>query len=70
MKIIEKKFDAETGVETIIERDALEAEILDFENNQARIAANEKAESELQAKRKSLLEKLGLSEEEAKILFQ
>lgn len=69
MKIIEKEFNVQTGEETIIERDATSAEIAEIEKVQL-VAAIKAAELvEKQAARLAILEKLGISEDEAKLLL-
>jgi len=69
MKIIEKDFNVQTGEETITERDetAVEKkERLDFEKQ---IAA-EKAEAEAKAiARQTILDRLGITADEAKLLL-
>lgn len=69
MKIIEKIVDVSTGKETIIERDMTEQEIAEY---QAAIASAEAraAESAIKAEqRQALLTKLGITEDEAKLLL-
>lgn len=69
MKIIEKEFNAITGQETITERDETPIETkerLDFEKE---IAERDEAEKENWAKKATLLSKLGITEEEAKLLL-
>jgi hypothetical protein len=69
MKITEKTFDITTGEETITERDETAAETkerLDF----VKELAAEKAENELKATaRKAILDRLGLTAEEAALLL-
>ena len=69
MKKIEKIFNAETGDETIVERDETPTEKLEREQDE--IAAAERlAEAEKRAIAKSeLLAKLGITAEEAKLLL-
>lgn len=69
MKIIEKIFDVRTGEETVIERDETPEEIaerekleIDFANKLSEQAAKAQA-------RQALLDKLGITEEEAKLLL-
>jgi hypothetical protein len=69
MKIIEKDFNVQTGEETIIERDATAAEIAAFEKAQAEAAELAAKQAEAAAARQALLEKLGITEEEAKLLL-
>jgi hypothetical protein len=69
MKIIEKDFNVTTGEETITERDLTPQEIkerLDFE---AKIAT-EQAEAEAkEAARQAVLDRLGLTADEAALLL-
>ena len=69
MKIIEKEVNAITGEETIIERDETAAETkarLDY----AKEVAQKRAESETKAtEREAILNRLGLTTEEAAILL-
>lgn len=69
MKIIEKIFDAQTNNETIFEREMTSDELAEFEKDMAKAAAKAQAEAETKIKRQALLEKLGITEEEAKILL-
>lgn len=65
MKIVEKIFDIQTGEETIVERDETVEE-------QKRREKFEKEAAELAEKAKertALLEKLGISEDEARLLL-
>ena len=69
MKIIEKTFNAETGEETIIERDETAAEKKERETFLKEVAAR-KAESEaIELARQEILNKLGLTADEAKLLL-
>ena len=69
MKIKEKTFDVATGEETIIERDETAAEKKIRENRQKEIAA-ELAEAEAKAaQRQLILDKLGLTADEARLLL-
>jgi len=69
MKITEKDFNAITGEETITERDATAEEIAAVEAAQAK-SAQFKAESEAKAAQKAaLLDRLGITEDEAKLLL-
>jgi len=69
MKIIEKTFDVQTGQETFTERDETSAETkqrLNFEKAQA----EQKAQADAKATEKAaLLKKLGITEDEAKLLL-
>lgn len=69
MKIIEKEFNALTGETTITERDETTQEKAKREVLEREIAQR-KAEIEAKAAaRQAILDRLGLSEEEAKILL-
>jgi hypothetical protein len=69
MKITEKEFNALTGEETITERDETAAEKKAREAFQKEIAAEE-AESQAKAISKAaLLERLGITAEEAALLL-
>lgn len=61
----------EHNIETneIVERDATPEEIADFEATKAQFEAEAKAKAEAEVKRKALLDKLGITEEEAKLLL-
>jgi hypothetical protein len=61
----EKIFDATTGEETIVEREENETEKADRLKSEARIA---EAEAKAQAKAE-LLERLGITADEAKLLL-
>jgi hypothetical protein len=69
MKITEKKFDAITGEETVIERLATTAEIKaakDFETEMAELEAKEAIKA---TEKTALLAKLGITDDEAKLLL-
>ena len=69
MKHIEKIFDVSTNQETTVERDFTADELAAYEADQAAQAA---AEAEAAAKataKAALLTKLGITEEEAKLLL-
>jgi len=69
MKITEKEFNALTGQETIFERDETAAEKKIREAKQKEILA-ELAEAETKtAQRQVILDKLGLTADEAKLLI-
>ena len=69
MKIKEKEINAITGEETITEREATAEELELFSASNAKIA-NELAEAEAKAiARAQILDRLGLTDEEAKILL-
>jgi hypothetical protein len=69
MKITEKKFDATTGQETIIERDETPAETksrLDFVEAQAKVNAEAKVRADAKA---AVFAKLGLTADEVAALL-
>ena len=69
MKIIEKIFDASTGEESIIEREETaqeRAERAELEKAEAEREANAQAQAAAKA---ALLERIGITEEEAKLLL-
>jgi hypothetical protein len=69
MKIIEKEFNAITGEETITEREETDAETkARLERAKAIAAAQAEAEAKAAA-RQALLDKLGITEDEAKLLL-
>ena len=69
MKIIEKEFNAETGEETIIERDETPGEIAERKKDLARFAKlQDKIDARAEA-RAQILDRLGLSAEEAQLLL-
>ena len=69
MKITEKEFNALTGEETITERDETAAEKKARETRQTEIAA-EKAEAETRAEaRQAILDRIGLTSDELKIIL-
>lgn len=69
MKITEKKFDAITGEETVIERLATTAEIKAAENFAAEMAELEAKEAIKATEKAALLAKLGITNDEAKLLL-
>ena len=69
MKILEKIYDAITSEETIIERDETAAETKSRLDSQKKLAAN-LAEAEAEAiARQAILDRLGLTSDEAKLLL-
>ena len=69
MKIIEKEFNVQTGEETITEREETASEKKLREKHQADVST-QVAEAQANAIAKSaLLERLGISESEAKLLL-
>jgi regulator of protease activity HflC (stomatin/prohibitin superfamily) len=69
MKIIERIVNTQTGETLDIERDLTAQELAEKEAAEAKMEAEQIAKAEAQAKRLALFEKLGITEEEAKILF-
>ena len=69
MKITEKIIDAVSGKESIIERDLTPEEVAEFEAAKKKADEIAKLEAEAETKRAALLEKLGITEEEAKLLL-
>lgn len=59
--------NAETN--EIIEREMTDAELEQYEKDQADLAAEKAAKLEAEAKKQALLEKLGLTAEDAKLLL-
>ena len=69
MKITEKTFNTVTGEETITERDETAAETK-LRLDRAKEVAAEQAEAEARATQKAaLLDRLGITEDEAKLLL-
>jgi hypothetical protein len=69
MKITEKEFNVLTGEETITERDETTAEKKAREAKEKEVAAD-KAEAEAKAiQRQEILDRLGLTADEAKLLL-
>ena len=69
MKIIEKTFDAATGETTITERDETAEEQAQREIFEAEQIAKAEAAATKAAQRQAILDRLGLSQEEANILL-
>jgi hypothetical protein len=69
MKIIEKIFDVTTGEETIVEREETQEEKTARLEYQAKLVAQEEEELAKATAKADLLEKLGITEEEAKLLL-
>jgi len=69
MKITEKIFNVETGVEEIIERDATPEEIAAQEAIDAEIVKAKNQSEVREAARQALLAKLGITADEAKLLL-
>jgi len=69
MKITERTFDAQTGETVDVERELTKAEIADRAESEARIQAMLNAEAEKAATKTALLERLGITAEEAALLL-
>jgi FMN-dependent NADH-azoreductase len=69
MKITEKEFNAITGEETITERDMTAEEVAQYEADQAAAVTQAAAEAAKAAEKEALLERLGITAEEAKLLL-
>jgi hypothetical protein len=69
MKTTEKIFDVNTGKETIIERELTAEEIAAHEQEQKLLAEAIKAKEEKERARQAILDKLGLTAEEATVLL-
>jgi N-acetylmuramic acid 6-phosphate (MurNAc-6-P) etherase len=69
MKTTEKIFDLQTGEDVLVERDMSADEIAAFEKEQDEKAERAAKEAEDKVNKAALLEKLGISEEEAKLLL-
>ena len=68
MKIIEREFNAETNQTIDIERTATAQEIADFESNQEAITTIQEAIKVKEIAKAALLDRLGITAEEAKLL--
>ncbi len=69
MKITEKEFNVQTGEETITERDETAAEKKIREAKQKEIAARQAEAEAKAAARQEILDRLGLTADEAKLLL-
>ena len=69
MIIIEKQFDAITSEEVVIERPATEAEIAEREAFDAEMTKLEVENAAKEAEKAALFTKLGITEDEAKLLL-
>ena len=69
MKIIEKEFNLITGEETITERDETAAETKTRLDTEADLAAAQAEAETKAAARASILNRLGLTENEAKLIL-
>lgn len=69
MKIIEKEFNVITGEETISERDMTPNELKEWQIDNSNLEKQISIKNEIAAAKAALLEKLGITEEEAKLLL-
>lgn len=69
MKINERFFDAQTGETTDIERDMTAAELAEYNATIERKTKKAAEQAEKDAARQALLDKLGITEDEAKLLL-
>jgi hypothetical protein len=69
MKIIEKIYDVETNEEISFERDATPDELLEAQRLESENAERAAKELKAQSIKAALLQKLGITEEEAKLLL-
>jgi hypothetical protein len=69
MKIIERTFDATTGETTDVEREMTKAEIDQAAKDVAAALARSEAEAQKATEKAALLAKLGITDDEAKLLL-
>jgi hypothetical protein len=69
MKTTEKEFNATTGETTITEREMTAQELTEFNAEIAAEAARQKAEATKATAKAALLAKLGITEDEARLLL-
>lgn len=69
MKIIERTHDITTGETTDVERDLTAAEIAEIEAKNAKAQAKAEAEATKATEKAALLEKLGITADEAALLL-
>lgn len=69
MKIINKEYNALTGEETITEREETPAEKAEREIYEEELAQRQAEAAAKAAARQALLDKLGITEEEARLLL-
>jgi hypothetical protein len=69
MMIIEKEFNIQTGEETITEREETTAEIQERLNTEAALAAEQAEADAKAAARQVILDRLGLTADEAALLL-
>jgi len=69
MKIVEKEFNVQTGETTVTERDETAQEQAAREAREVEFAQQQAEATSRAAQRQSILNKLGITEEEARILL-
>ena len=69
MKIIEKEFNAITGETTVTERDETPQEVAEREAREVELTTRQAEAEAKAAQRQALLNRLGITEEEARILL-
>lgn len=69
MKTTEKIFDLQTGKDVLVERDMSADEIAAYEKEQEEKAEKAAKEAENKVNKAALLAKLGINEQEAKLLL-
>jgi hypothetical protein len=69
MKIIERTFDAATGETTDVEREMTKAEKDQLAKDTAEALARSEAEAQKATEKAALLAKLGITDDEAKLLL-
>ena len=69
MKITERIVNTETGETVDIERQLTSQEVAERKESAAKFAAHEKAQAEKQSARQEVLDRLGLTADEAQLLL-
>jgi H2-forming N5,N10-methylenetetrahydromethanopterin dehydrogenase-like enzyme len=69
MKITEKEFNVQTGEETITERDETATETQARLQHEAKVAAQQAEAEAREAQRQVILDRLGLTADEARLLL-
>ena len=69
MKIIEKIFNLETQTETLVERDMTAEELTAYDLGIKELQELQKLQVEREVAKERVLQKLGLTEDEAKLLL-
>lgn len=69
MKIIEKIIDVETGDESIVERDETASEKKERIEAEIKLAAFESERLEMEKAKQEILDRLGITSDEAKLLL-